>query len=72
MHFVAFIGAFTAIFASTIAIAQWDIKRVLAYSTISQLGYMVAAIGIGAYPAALFHLITHAFFKALFSSARAA
>ncbi len=65
MHFVAFIGAFTALFASTIAIAQWDIKRVLAYSTISQLGYMVAAIGIGAYVPALFHLITHAFFKAL-------
>lgn len=65
MQFVAFIGAFTAIFASTIALAQWDIKRVLAYSTISQLGYMVAAIGIGAYVAALFHLITHAFFKAL-------
>jgi NADH-quinone oxidoreductase subunit L len=65
LHFVAFIGAFTAIFASTIAVAQWDIKRVLAYSTISQLGFMVAALGIGAYPAALFHLITHAFFKAL-------
>ncbi|MCB0079268.1 MAG: hypothetical protein KDD73_17870, partial [Anaerolineales bacterium] len=65
LTFVAFIGAFTALFASTIALAQWDIKRVLAYSTISQLGYMVAAIGIGAYTAALFHLITHAFFKAL-------
>ncbi|MEZ4870284.1 MAG: proton-conducting transporter membrane subunit [Caldilineaceae bacterium] len=65
MTFVAFIGAFTAIFASTIAVAQWDIKRVLAYSTISQLGFMVAAIGVGAYVAALFHLITHAFFKAL-------
>jgi NADH-quinone oxidoreductase subunit L len=65
MTFVAFIGAFTALFASTIAIAQWDIKRVLAYSTISQLGFMVAAIGIGAYVAALFHLLTHAFFKAL-------
>ncbi len=65
MQFIAFIGAFTALFASTIAVAQWDIKRVLAYSTISQLGYMVAAIGIGAYTAALFHLITHAFFKAL-------
>ncbi|MCC9078330.1 hypothetical protein FKZ61_019715 [Litorilinea aerophila] len=65
LNFVAFIGAFTALFASTIAVAQWDIKRVLAYSTISQLGYMVAAIGIGAYVAALFHLITHAFFKAL-------
>ena len=62
---VAFIGAFTALFASTIAIAQDDIKRVLAYSTISQLGYMIAALGIGAYVAAVFHLITHAFFKAL-------
>jgi NADH-quinone oxidoreductase subunit L len=65
LQFVAFIGAFTALFAATIAIAQWDIKRVLAYSTISQLGFMVAAIGIGAYVAALFHLLTHAFFKAL-------
>jgi NADH-quinone oxidoreductase subunit L len=65
MQFVAFIGAFTALFASTIAVAQWDVKRVLAYSTISQLGYMVAAIGIGAWIPALFHLITHAFFKAL-------
>ncbi len=65
MTFVAFIGAFTALFAATIAVAQWDIKRVLAYSTISQLGFMVAAIGIGAYVAALFHLLTHAFFKAL-------
>jgi NADH-quinone oxidoreductase subunit L len=62
---VALIGAFTAIFASTIAIAQNDIKRVLAYSTISQLGYMFAALGIGAYAAAVFHLIMHAFFKAL-------
>ncbi|MGC9334200.1 MAG: NADH-quinone oxidoreductase subunit L [Anaerolineae bacterium] len=62
---VAFIGAFTAIFSSTIAVAQNDIKRVLAYSTISQLGYMIAALGIGAYVAAVFHLITHAFFKAL-------
>ena len=62
---VAFIGAFTALFASTIAVAQNDIKRVLAYSTISQLGYMIAALGIGAYIAAVFHLITHAFFKAL-------
>jgi NADH-quinone oxidoreductase subunit L len=65
MTFVAYTGAFTALFASTIAVAQWDIKRVLAYSTISQLGYMVAAIGVGAYVPALFHLITHAFFKAL-------
>jgi NADH-quinone oxidoreductase subunit L len=62
---VAFIGAFTALFASTIAVAQNDIKRVLAYSTISQLGYMIAALGVGAYVAAVFHLITHAFFKAL-------
>lgn len=65
MSFVAFIGAFTALFAATIAVAQNDIKRVLAYSTISQLGYMVAALGIGAYVAAAFHLLTHAFFKAL-------
>ncbi len=65
MSVVAFIGAFTAIFAATIAVAQNDIKRVLAYSTISQLGFMIAALGIGAYVAAVFHLITHAFFKAL-------
>ena len=65
MTVMAFIGAFTALFAATIAVAQNDIKRVLAYSTISQLGYMVAALGIGAYIAAAFHLITHAFFKAL-------
>lgn len=65
MQFVMFIGTFTALFAATIAVAQWDIKRVLAYSTVSQLGFMVAAIGMGAYTAALFHLITHAFFKGL-------
>jgi NADH-quinone oxidoreductase subunit L len=65
MFFVAFIGTFTAIFAASIAVAQNDIKRVLAYSTISQLGFMIAALGIGAYVAAVFHLITHAFFKAL-------
>ena len=65
MSIVAFIGAFTALFAATIAVAQNDIKRVLAYSTISQLGFMIAALGIGAYIAAAFHLITHAFFKAL-------
>jgi NADH-quinone oxidoreductase subunit L len=65
MAIVAFVGAFTAIFAATIAVAQNDIKRVLAYSTISQLGFMIAALGIGAYVAAVFHLITHAFFKAL-------
>jgi len=65
MTFVAFIGAFTALFAVTIAVAQNDIKRVLAYSTISQLGFMIAALGVGAYVAAAFHLVTHAFFKAL-------
>jgi len=65
MSIIAFIGAFTALFAATIALAQNDIKRVLAYSTISQLGFMIAALGIGAYVAAAFHLVTHAFFKAL-------
>ncbi len=65
MTVMAFIGAFTALFAATIALTQNDIKRVLAYSTISQLGYMIAALGIGAYVAAAFHLVTHAFFKAL-------
>jgi NADH-quinone oxidoreductase subunit L len=62
---VAFVGAFTALFAATIAVAQFDIKRILAYSTLSQLGFMVAALGIGGWVAALFHLLTHAFFKAL-------
>jgi NADH-quinone oxidoreductase subunit L len=62
---VAVIGAFTALMAATIAVAQYDVKAVLAYSTISQLGFMVAAIGIGGYIAAAFHLITHGFFKAL-------
>ena len=62
---VATIGGFTALFACTIAVAQNDIKRVLAYSTISQLGYMIMALGLGAYVAGAFHLITHAFFKAL-------
>ncbi len=65
MTVVAIIGSFTALFAATIAVAQNDIKKVLAYSTISQLGYMIAAVGVGAYVAAAFHLITHAFFKAL-------
>ncbi len=65
MSLIAFIGAFTAIFSSIIAIAQNDIKGVLAFSTISQLGYMIAALGVGAYVAGAFHLITHAFFKAL-------
>jgi NADH-quinone oxidoreductase subunit L len=58
-------GAVTAFFAATIAVGQYDIKKVLAYSTISQLGFMVAAVGMGAYTAGMFHLITHAFFKAL-------
>jgi len=62
---VATIGAFTALFAATIALMQRDIKRVLAYSTISQLGYMFLAVGSGAYVAGIFHLFTHAFFKAL-------
>lgn len=62
---MAIVGAFTALFAATIAVAQNDVKRVLAYSTISQLGFMMAALGIGAYIAATFHLMTHAFFKAL-------
>ncbi len=65
MAIVALVGAFTALFAGTIGVAQDDIKRVLAYSTVSQLGFMVAALGIGAYVAGAFHLITHAFFKAL-------
>jgi len=65
LQFIAFIGSFTALFAATIALAQNDIKKVLAYSTISQLGFMFAALGIGAYVAATFHLLTHAFFKAL-------
>ncbi len=62
---VAWVGVLTALFAATIAIVQVDIKRVLAYSTISQLGYMFLGVGVGAYTAAIFHLVTHAFFKAL-------
>ncbi|MEO2171454.1 MAG: NADH-quinone oxidoreductase subunit L, partial [Acidimicrobiales bacterium] len=62
---IAWTGAGTALFAATIAVAQRDIKKVLAYSTISQLGYMFLAVGCGAYVAAVFHMITHAFFKAL-------
>jgi NADH-quinone oxidoreductase subunit L len=62
---IAWVGALTAIVAATIAVAQNDIKKVLAYSTISQLGYMFLAIGTGAYVAAVFHMVTHAFFKAL-------
>ncbi|HET9443588.1 MAG TPA: NADH-quinone oxidoreductase subunit L, partial [Acidimicrobiales bacterium] len=62
---IAVVGAATALFAATVACAQDDIKRVLAYSTVSQLGYMVLAVGSGAYVAAIFHMVTHAFFKAL-------
>ena len=62
---VALVGGVTALFAATIAVGQFDIKRVLAYSTISQLGFMVAAVGMGAIAAGMFHLVAHAFFKAL-------
>ena len=62
---IAWVGVLTALFAATIAVAQTDIKKVLAYSTISQLGYMFLAVGSGAYVAAIFHMVTHAFFKAL-------
>ncbi|WP_062233476.1 NADH-quinone oxidoreductase subunit L [Aureimonas sp. N4] len=65
LTFVTFIGATTAFFAATIGLVQNDIKRVIAYSTCSQLGYMFVALGVGAYGAAVFHLFTHAFFKAL-------
>ncbi len=65
LYFVALIGGFTAFFAATIAFAQNDIKKVLAYSTISQLGYMMLGLGVGSVYAGLFHLTTHAFFKAL-------
>ena len=65
MFIVAIIGAATAIFAATIGLAQNDIKKVLAYSTVSQLGYMFLACGVGAFIAAIFHVMTHAFFKAL-------
>jgi NADH-quinone oxidoreductase subunit L len=65
MQIVAIVGASTAILAATIALVQNDIKRVLAYSTVSQLGYMFLALGVGAYWVAIFHLFTHAFFKAL-------
>ena len=62
---VTLIGAITAFFAATVGLVQNDIKRVIAYSTCSQLGYMFVALGVGAYGAAVFHLFTHAFFKAL-------
>ena len=62
---VAVVGVLTAVFAATIGLKQWDIKKVLAYSTVSQLGYMFVGVGVGAYTAGVFHLMTHAFFKAL-------
>jgi NADH-quinone oxidoreductase subunit L len=65
LTFVTYIGALTAFFAATVGLVQNDIKRVIAYSTCSQLGFMFVAAGVGAYPAAMFHLFTHAFFKAL-------
>ena len=64
-NWVAWIGVLTAFFAATIALTQTDLKRILAYSTISQLGFMFLAVGVGAYAAGIFHLMTHAFFKAL-------
>ena len=65
LEVVAYIGLFTAVFAATIGLAQNDIKKVFAYSTVSQLGYMFLGLGVGAYSAGIFHLMTHAFFKAL-------
>jgi len=65
LHVVATVGCATAFFAATIGLTQWDIKKILAYSTVSQLGYMFLACGVGAFGAGLFHVMTHAFFKAL-------
>jgi NADH-quinone oxidoreductase subunit L len=65
MFVVALVGAVTAFYAATIALVQTDIKKVLAYSTVSQLGYMFLGCGVGAYAAGIFHLMTHAFFKGL-------
>ena len=65
LEVVAWVGVATALYAATVGLVQTDIKRVLAYSTVSQLGYMFAAVGLGAYAAGIFHLVTHAFFKAL-------
>ena len=65
MHVVAIVGLATAVFAATIGLAQNDIKKVFAYSTVSQLGYMFLGLGLGAYSSGVFHLMTHAFFKAL-------
>jgi len=62
---IVLVGAFTALWAASVGLKQWDIKKVLAYSTVSQLGYMFVAVGAGAYTAGMFHLVTHAFFKAL-------
>ena len=66
MNVVAIIGLATAILAATIALKQNDIKKVLAYSTVSQLGYMFLALGVGAYSTGVFHVMTHAFFKAFY------
>jgi NADH-quinone oxidoreductase subunit L len=65
LQVVTWIGAITALFGATVAVAQWDIKRILAYSTVSQLGYMMIGLGVGGPAVGMFHLITHAFFKAL-------
>jgi NADH-quinone oxidoreductase subunit L len=65
MQIVAWVGVITALFAATVAIVQYDIKRVLAYSTVSQIGYMFVGVGVGAFSSGIFHLVTHAFFKAL-------
>jgi NADH-quinone oxidoreductase subunit L len=65
LQVVTWVGAITALFGATIAVAQWDIKRILAYSTVSQLGYMMMGLGVGGVAVGMFHLITHAFFKAL-------
>jgi len=65
LEVVAWVGILTAVFAASIGLVQTDIKRVLAYSTVSQLGYMFAGVGVGAYAAGIYHLVTHAFFKAL-------
>src|ERR1700733_6710829 len=65
LHVIAYIGGFTALLAALIAVQQNDIKRILAYSTLSQLGYMVMAVGLSGPTAAMYHLTTHAFFKAL-------
>lgn len=65
LNFIIFIGGFTCLFGASVALVQYDIKKIIAYSTCSQLGYMVLACGLGQYTIALFHLTTHAFFKAL-------